>query len=284
MEYVILNNGVKMPQLGYGVFQVSGEECERCVSDALSVGYRLIDTAQIYQNEEGVGAAIAKSGIPRDEIFLTTKVWPTCYSYESCRESVYESMKKLRVDYLDLCLLHHPFGDVYSAYRALEDLSREGVIRSVGVSNFMVDRLVDIASFNRIVPAVNQIETHPYNQQTDVFPWHEKYGVRMEAWAPFSEGHGDIFHHPVLTAIGEKYGKSAAQVILRWHIQRGIVAIPKSTHKERMEENFRVFDFTLTSEDMNAIAALDKGHSSFLSHRDPNTVEMYAKRIKGNLP
>ena len=241
MEYVILNNGVKMPQLGYGVFQVSGEECERCVSDAISVGYRLIDTAQIYQNEEGVGAAITNSGVPREEIFLTTKVWPTHYSHEECRRSVYESMEKLQVDYLDLCLLHQPFSDAYGAYRALEDLCEEGKLRAIGISNFYTDRMIDIASFSRIKPQINQVEIHPHNQQIEGKVWHDKYSVQMEAWAPFGEGRGDMFSLPELKTIGDKYDKTVAQVILRWHLQRGIVIIPKSTHIERMEENFKVF-------------------------------------------
>ena len=258
MEYITLNNGVKMPQLGYGVYQVTREECERCVTDALQVGYRLIDTAQSYFNEEEVGRAIAKSGIPREEIFLTTKVWIEHYGYEACRASVLRSMEKLQVDHLDLCLLHQPFSDVYGAYRALEDLYSEGRIRAIGISNFYADRMVDLASFARVRPAVNQVEIHPHNQQVESKVWHDKYGVQMEAWAPFGEGRGDMFRLPELRAIGETYGKTAAQVILRWHLQRGVVVIPKSTHIERMEENFRVFDFKLSSEDMAAISALDK--------------------------
>lgn len=280
MNYMTLNNGVKMPQLGYGVYQVSKEECERCVADALKVGYRLIDTAQSYFNEEEVGAAIAKSGVPREEIFLTTKVWIEHYGYDACRASVLESMRRLRVEYLDLCLLHQPFSDTYGAYRALEDLYDEGRLRAIGISNFYPDRMIDLASFSRIKPQVNQVEIHPYNQQVESKAWHDEYGIQMEAWAPFGEGRGGMFDLPELKAIGGKYGKTAAQVILRWHLQRGIVVIPKSTHLERMEENFNVFDFTLTGEDMAAIAKLDKKQSAFFSHTDPNMVEWFVKMVE----
>lgn len=280
MNYVTLSNGVKMPQLGYGVYQVTKDECERCVSDALNVGYRLIDTAQSYFNEEEVGNAIAKSGIPREEIFLTTKVWIEHYGYEEAKASILESMRKLQVDYLDLCLLHQPFGDAYGAYRALEDLYDEGKIRAIGISNFYVDRMIDFASFQRIKPMVNQVEIHPHNQQIEAKAWHDKYGVQMEAWAPFGEGRGGMFDLPELKAIAQKYGKTAAQVILRWHLQRGIVVIPKSTHRERMEENFNVFDFELTAEDMTVIAGLDRKQSSFFSHTDPNMVEWFVKMVE----
>lgn len=280
MLTVTLNNGVKMPQLGYGVYQVTKDECERCVADALKVGYRLIDTAQSYFNEEEVGNAISKSGIPREEIFLTTKVWIEHYGYESCKASVLESMRKLQVDYLDLCLLHQPFGDVYGAYHALEDLYENGKIRAIGISNFYPDRMIDIASFAQIKPAINQIEIHPHNQQNESKKWHDKYGVCLEAWAPFGEGRGNMFDLPELKAIADKYGKSVAQVILRWHLQRGIVAIPKSTHIERMKENFDVFDFELTDEDMTAIACLDKKESSFFSHTDPNMVEWFVHMVE----
>lgn len=280
MLTVTLNNGVKMPQLGYGVYQVTKDECERCVSDALEVGYRLIDTAQSYFNEEEVGRAIAKSGIPRNEIFLTTKVWIEHYGYESCKASVLRSMQKLQTDHLDLCLLHQPFGDVYGAYRALEDLYDEGRIRAIGISNFYPDRMIDISSFSRIKPMINQIELHPHNQQTESKLWHDKYGVQLEAWAPFGEGRGGMFELPELVAIGNKYNKTAAQVILRWHLQRGIVVIPKSTHKARMEENFNVFDFSLTDEDMTAISSLDKKQSSFFSHTDPSIVEWFVKMVE----
>lgn len=280
MQYVKLNNGVTMPQLGYGVYQVTRDECETCVSEALKIGYRLIDTAQSYFNEEEVGRAIVKSGIPRNEIFLTTKVWIEHYGYEQCLASVIESMEKLQTDYLDLCLLHQPFGDVYGAYRALEELYEKGKIRAIGISNFYPDRMIDLASFSEIKPAVNQIEIHPHNQQTEAEIWHKKYGVQMEAWAPFGEGRGGIFDLPELKAIGDKYGKTPAQVILRWHLQRGIVVIPKSTHVERMRENIDVFDFTLTAEDMTAISSLDKKQSSFFSHTDPAMVEWFVKMVE----
>lgn len=269
-----------MPQLGYGVYQVTKEECERCVSDALHVGYRSIDTAQSYFNEEEVGNAIAKSGIPREEIFLTTKVWVEHYGYEACRASVLESMRKLQVEYLDLCLLHQPFGDVYGAYRALEDLYDEGKLRAIGISNFYADRMVDLASFVRIKPMVNQIEIHPHHQQEESKRWHDKYQVQLEAWAPFGEGRNGMFTLPELKTIGAKYGKTPAQVMLRWHLQRGIVVIPKSTHVERMQENFDVFDFILTEEDMAVIAALDQKQSAFFSHTDPAMVEWFVQMVE----
>lgn len=280
MEYIKLNNGVKMPILGYGVYQVTQEECERCVLDALEVGYRSIDTAQSYFNEIQVGNAIQKSGIAREDIFLTTKVWIEHYGYEQAKSSVLESMEKLQTDFLDLCLLHQPFSDYYGAYRALEDLQAEGKIRAIGVSNFYVDRLIDIASFARTVPQVNQVETHPFNQQIEAKKYMDKYGVQIEAWAPFGEGRGDMFHNPVIAEIGAKYGKTVAQTILRWHIQKGVVVIPKSTHKERMAENFNVFDFSLTDEDIAAINALDKAESSFFSHYDPAMVEWFVKMVE----
>ena len=280
MQYVTLNNGVKMPQLGYGVYQVTKEECERCVLDALDVGYRAIDTAQSYFNEEEVGSAIEKSPVDRKDIFLTTKVWIEHYGYEQAKASVLKSMEKLRTDYLDLVLLHQPFADYYGAYRALEDLYEEGKLRAIGVSNFYPDRLVDIASFARIKPMVNQIETHPLNQQIEAHQWMEKYGVIHEAWAPFGEGRGNMFSNPVLQEIGSKYHKSVAQVILRWQLQRGIVVIPKSTHKERMAENLNVFDFALTDADMQSIAALDTKTSAFFSHQDPAMVEWFVKMIE----
>lgn len=280
MEYVTLSNGVKMPKLGYGVYQVTKDECERCVSDALKVGYRHIDTAQSYFNEEEVGNAIKKSGIPREELFITTKVWIEHYGYEECRKSVIESMRKLQLDYIDLVLLHQPFADYYGAWRALEEMYAEGKLRAIGVSNFNPDRLVDICSFSRIKPMVNQVETHPHNQQKAAHEWMNKYGVVHEAWAPFGEGRGGLFTDPVLEKIAAKYGKTTAQVMLRWHIQRGIVVIPKSTHIERMKENFDVFGFTLSDEDMQAIAALDKEQSSFFSHTDPNMVEWFVKMVE----
>ena len=277
MEYVTLSNGVKMPILGYGVYQVTKDECERCVLDALKIGYRAIDTAQSYFNEEEVGNAIAKSGIPREEIFLTTKVWIEHYGYEETKKSVIESMKKLKTDYLDLVLLHQPFSDAYGAYRALEELYDEGKIRAIGISNFYVDRMVDFASFNRIKPMVNQVETHIYNQQKE---WADKYGIQLEAWAPFGEGRGGIFDNPVIARIAQKYKKTPAQVMLRWHIKRGVVVIPKSTHIERMEENFNVFDFNLSDEDMETISGLDKAESSFFSHQDPKMVEWFVNIVE----
>ena len=280
MEYVQLSNGIQMPMLGYGVYQVTKDECERCVLDALEVGYRSIDTAQSYFNEEEVGNAIVKSGIPREEIFLTTKVWVEHYGYEECKKSVYDSLKKLKTDYLDLMLLHQPFSDYYGAWRALEELYKEGILRAIGVSNFYPDRLVDIANFAEICPMVNQVETHVLNQQTEAKKWMDKYHVQIEAWAPFGEGRGGLFTNPTLTEIGAKYGKSAAQVMLRWNMQRGVIVLPKSTHKERMIQNLDVFDFILSDEDMTAIAALDTQTSSFFSHYDPNMVEWFAKMVE----
>ncbi len=280
MEYITLSNGVKMPQLGYGVYQVTQNECERCVLDALKVGYRSIDTAQSYFNEEQVGAAIEKSGIDRKEIFLTTKVWIEHYGYEETKKSVLDSMRKLRTDYLDLCLLHQPFSDYYGAWRALEELYESGKIRAIGVSNFYPDRLVDLCSFARIRPMVNQVEVHPLNQQVEAKKWMDKYDVQIEAWAPFGEGRCGMFENPVLNEIGAKYHKSAAQVILRWHLQRGVVVIPKSTHIERMQENLNVFDFELSSEDMEKIASLDTKTSAFFSHDDPGMVEWFVKMVE----
>lgn len=280
MKYVTLANGVKMPQLGYGVYQVSKDECERCVLDALKVGYRHIDTAQSYFNEEEVGNAIANSGIPREEIFITTKVWIENYGYERAKASVLESMRKLKTNYIDLMLLHQPFADYYGAWRALEDLYAEGKLRAIGISNFYPDRMVDLCSFARIKPMVNQVETHPYNQQIDAQKWMEKYGVQIEAWAPFGEGRGGLFTDKTIAEIAKKYNKSVAQVILRWELQRDIVVIPKSVHIERMSENFNVFDFELTKSDIKTIAALDKNQSSFFSHTDPNMVEWFVKLVE----
>ncbi len=280
MEYVTLYNGVEMPILGYGVYQVAKDECGRCVLDALKAGYRSLDTAQSYFNEEEVGAAVEKSGIARRDIFLTTKVWIEHYGYEAAKASVIESMAKLKTDYLDLCLLHQPFADYYGAWRALEEFYEAGTIRAIGVSNFYPDRLVDLASFARIKPMVNQVETHPYNQQLQAHGIMKKYGVQHEAWAPFGEGRGGLFEDETLKALGAKYGKSPAQIILRWHIQRGIVVIPKSTHYERMVQNLDVFNFALTDEDMAGIKALDKAPSSFFSHSDPAMVEWFAQMVK----
>lgn len=281
MEYVELSNGVKMPKLGFGVYQVSKEDCERCVLDAINTGYRLIDTAQSYFNEEEVGNAIEKCAVPRNELFITTKVWINNYGYDNCKISVLESMKKLKVDYLDLVLLHQPFGDYYGAYRALEDLYEEGKIRAIGVSNFYPDRLTDMCLFGRkIVPHVNQVETNPRNQQVEAKKNMEKYNVQIEAWAPFGEGRNNMFENSTLIEIGKKHNKSVAQVILRWLTQRNVVALAKSTHKERIEENFNIFDFKLSSEDMEKITSLDNQNSLFFSHYDPKMVEWFDEMVK----
>ena len=280
MEYIALSNGVKMPQLGYGVYQVTKEECERCVMDALSVGYRSIDTAQSYFNEEEVGNAIEKSGISRKELFLTSKVWIEHFGYEECKKSVLESMEKLRTDYLDLMLLHQPFGDTYGAWRALEELYEAGKLRAIGISNHYVDRMVEFANFTRIKPMVNQMEVHPFQQQKELKKWMDKYDIRLEAWAPFGEGRNGLFENETLKEIGEKYGKTTAQVMLRWHIQRGVIVIPKSVHKERMIENFAIFDFSLTEEDMQKIAQMDTATSAFFSHQDPAMVEWFVKMVE----
>lgn len=280
MEYVTLSNGVKMPILGYGVYQVTQDECERCVLDALKAGYRSIDTAQSYFNEEQVGSAIKKSGVPREEIFLTTKIWLEHYGYENAKISVLESMRKLRTDYLDLVLLHQPFGDAYGAWRALEELYEAGKLRAIGISNYYPDRMVEFANFNRIKPMVNQIETHIFNQQKTAKEWADKYNIQLEAWAPFGEGRGGTFDNPVIAEIAVKVNKTPAQVMLRWNIQRGIVVIPKSTHFERMVENFDVFDFSLTDEDMGKIDALDTASSSFFSHQDPAIIEWFVQMVE----
>ena len=274
MQYVVLNNGVKMPQLGYGVYQVSNEECERCVRDAISVGYRAIDTAQSYGNEEAVGNAIRKCGVPRDELFVATKVWISNAGYEKARASIDASLKRLHSDYIDLLLIHQPFGDYYGTYRAMEEAYRAGKLRAIGVSNFYPDRLIDICQFAEVTPAVNQVETHVFQQQRVAHQYMEKYGVQHESWGPFAEGRKDFFTNPVLTQIGEKYGKSAAQTALRFLLQSDVVVIPKSTHIERMRQNLDVFDFALSEEDLAAIRDLDEGESLFFSHYDPATVEM----------
>ena len=280
MEYITLNNGVKMPLLGYGVYQVTKEECERCVLDAIKSGYRLIDTAQSYFNEEAVGNAIEKCGVPREELFITTKVWIDNYGYEKTRASVLNSMKKLKVDYLDLVLLHQPFSDYYGAYHALEDLYKEGKLKAIGVSNLYPDRLSDIAAFNEITPQVNQVEVNPLNQQIFAQENMIKNNVQIEAWAPFGEGRNNMFDNEVLKDIGAKYGKSVAQVILRWLIQRGVVALAKSTHVERMEENFNIFDFKLSEEDMETIKNLDTGKSLFFNHQEASTVDLFVKFVE----
>lgn len=274
MEYVTLNNGIKMPMLGYGVYQVSSDECERCVLDAIDVGYRSVDTAQAYGNEEAVGNAVKKCGVARDKLFITTKVWISNGGYEKAKASLEESLKKLQTDYIDLVLIHQPFNDYYGTYRAMEEAYKEGWIRAVGVSNFYPDRLVDLCNFVEVMPAVNQVETHVFQQQKQAHEYMLKYGVQHESWGPFAEGRKDFFTNLILNEIGEKHGKSAAQTALRFLIQSGVVVIPKSTHKERMKENFDVFDFTLDEDDMSAIAALDEKESLFFSHYDPATVEM----------
>ena len=280
MEYVKLNNGVEMPILGFGVYQIPREETKKCVLDAISVGFRAIDTAQSYFNEAEVGDAIKESGIPREEFFITTKIWIDNYGYEKCKASIEESLKKLKTDYIDLVLLHQPFSDYYGAYRALEDLYAEGKIRAIGVSNFYPDRLADMCLFGRkVIPAVNQVETNPLNQQVKAQENMEKYGVHIEAWAPFGEGKNNMFSNPTLVEIGKKYNKSAAQVVLRWLIQREVIIACKSTHKERMEENFKVFDFELSNEDMEAIKALDTSDSLFFNHQDPSMVEWFDKMV-----
>ena len=280
MEYVKLNNGVEMPILGFGVYQIPREETKRCVLDAINAGFRAIDTAQSYFNEAEVGDAIKESGIPREEFFITTKIWIDNYGYEKCKASVEESLKKLKTDYIDLVLLHQPFSDYYGAYRALEELYEEGKIRAIGVSNFYPDRLADMCLFGRkVIPAVNQVETNPLNQQVKAQENMEKYGVHIEAWAPFGEGKNNMFSNPTLVEICKKYNKSAAQVILRWLIQRGVIIACKSIHKERMEENFKVFDFELSNEDMEAIKALDTSDSLFFNHQEPSMVEWFDKMV-----
>ena len=275
MEYVTLNNGIKMPKLGYGVYQTPPEDTKRCVLDAIEVGYRSIDTAQAYYNEEGVGAALAECGLPREEFFLTTKVWITNAGCEKAKASIEESMKKLQTDYLDLLLIHQPFGDYYGTYRAMEELYEAGKLRAIGVSNFGPDRYLDIEHFSKVKPAVNQIETHVFQQQKTAKKYLQKYGCQIESWGPFAEGRNDFFTNPVLTEIGAKYGKSAAQTALRFLMQSDVVVIPKSVHKDRMQQNFDIFDFTLTAEDMAAIEALDSGESLFFSHYAPETVEWF---------
>lgn len=277
MEYVTLNNGIQMPKVGFGVYQIQDQkQCVQVVLDAIEAGYRLIDTAQSYGNEEAVGKAIRQASVDRNELFITTKVWISNYGYEKTKASVEESLRKMQLDYFDLVLLHQPFGDYYGAYHALVDLYNMGKIRAIGVSNFYPDRLVDMALFNEVVPAVNQIEVNPFHQRIEDLVYNEKYGVQIEAWAPFAEGRNHMFSNPELQAIGDKYHKSIAQVILRWLLQRHIVPLAKSVHKERMLENINIFDFELTDEDMAKITALDKKESSFFSHYDPATIEMIA--------
>lgn len=274
MDYFTLNNGKKMPALGYGVFQIPDQsECERCVLDAIDVGFRLIDTAQGYGNERAVGNAIKKSGVAREELFITTKLWISEYGYEKTKASILGSLERLQLDYLDLLLIHQPFNDYYGTYRAMEELYAEGKLKAIGVSNFYPDRLIDLIKFNKIVPMVNQVETHPYNQQVKAHEIMKKYGVQIQAWAPFAEGKNNLFEDETLKGIGAKYNKTNAQVTLRYLIQRGISVIPKTVNKDRMKQNFDIFDFTLSEEDMSTIATLDKTESLFFSHYDPETVE-----------
>ena len=275
MNTITLNNGVKMPQMGYGVFQVSPAECERCVLDAISVGYRMIDTAQAYHNEEGVGNAIQKCGVPREELFIVTKVWISNAGEEKAYASILESLKKLKSDYIDLLLIHQPFGDYYGTYRAMERAYREGKVRAIGVSNFYPDRFIDLQEHVEIKPMVNQVETHVFNQQVEPQKYMEKYGCHIMSWGPFAEGLNDFFHNEVLQEIGKTHGKTLAQTALRFLIQRGVIIIPKSTHKERMQENLDIFDFELTSDEMARIAALDLKHSLFFSHYEPKMVEQF---------
>ena len=275
MEYVTLTGGVKMPKLGYGVYQVSPDECERCVSDALAVGYRSVDTAQAYYNEEGVGRAVKKSGVPRSELFLTTKVWISNAGEKKAAASIDESLKKLDTDYIDLLLIHQPFGDYYGTYRAMEQAVKAGKVRAIGVSNFYPDRLIDLYNFCEIKPAVNQVETHVFFQQKKAHEVMKKLGVQHESWGPFAEGKNGLFTNPVLKEIAAQKGKSVAQVALRYLMQSDVVVIPKSVKKERMAENLAVFDFTLSDADMAAISALDTNASLFFSHYDPDTVEWF---------
>lgn len=275
MDYVTLNNGVKMPQLGYGVYQTPPEDTERCVLEAIEVGYRSIDTAQAYGNEEGVGNAIQKCGLPREDLFITTKIWISNAGYEKAKASIAESLRKLQTDYIDLLLIHQPFGDYYGTYRAMEEAYRAGKVRAIGVSNFYPDRYLDLAHFAEIKPAVNQVETHVFQQQKMAKEYLKKNGTQIMSWGPFAEGKNDYFNNPVLKDIAAAHGKSAAQVALRFLLQSDVVLIPKSVHKERMEENFNVFDFALTDEEMARIEALDTGKSLFFSHYDPQTVEWF---------
>lgn len=279
MQKVILNNGVEMPTLGFGVFQIQDEkECEQAVYDAIMAGYRLIDTAASYLNEEAVGRAIKRSGVPREELFITTKLWVQDTGYEHTKKAFEKSLERLQLDYLDLYLIHQPFGDVYGSWRAMEELYREGKIRAIGVSNFYPDRLTDFIIHNEVVPAVNQVETHPFCQQIESAKLMKENNVQIESWGPFAEGKNNMFQNELLVSIAEKHNKSVAQVILRWLTQRGVVAIPKSVRKERIIENFNIFDFELSQEDMEKIAALDTKESLFFSHRDPEMVKWIGTR------
>ncbi|MGG0741281.1 aldo/keto reductase [Niallia taxi] len=281
METVTLANGIKMPILGFGVYQISDlAECERVVGEAIEVGYRSIDTAQAYRNEEAVGNAVRKSGIPREEFFITTKVWISNAGYEKAKASIEESLRLLQTEYIDLMLIHQPFNDYYGTYRAMEEYYKAGKIKAIGVSNFYPDRFIDIAQFSEIKPMVNQVETHVFNQQKQAQQIMEKYGTQIESWGPFAEGKNDFFNNETLKAIGEQYGKSVAQVALRYLIQRNVVVIPKTVSKDRMIQNFEVFDFALTNEDMNKIEKLDQEKSLFFSHSDPETVEFLTGLVR----
>lgn len=275
MEFVTLNNGIKMPMEGFGVFQVPDPAvCEQAVLDAIASGYRLIDTAAAYMNEESVGAAVKKCGVPRSELFITTKLWVQDSSYEGAKKAIETSLEKLDMDYIDLYLLHQPLGDYYGAWRAMEEAYKAGKLKAIGVCNFYPHVLADFCETVDVIPAVNQVELHPFFQQENALKVMKDYGVVPEAWGPFAEGKHGIFTHPVLTSIGEKYGKTAAQVALRWNVDRGVVVIPKSVHKARMEQNMDIWDFSLSPEDMEAVAALDLGHSEIVNHFDPNFVKM----------
>lgn len=275
MEYVTLNNGVRIPKVGFGVFQIPDMECEQCVIDAVNSGYRLIDTAQAYYNEEAVGRAISRCGVPREELFITTKVWVTEHSYDKAKTSVMESIRKLQTDYLDLVLIHQPLGDYYAAYHALEDLYKEKRVRAIGISNFSAERMADITAFMEVIPAVNQVETHAFFQQEWLHGWMQRLNIQHEAWGPLAEHRvKELTSNPMLVEMGKRHGKTAAQVILRFNVQRGIVIIPKSLHKERMAENIDLFDFTLSDEEMNEIRKLDEDRSLWLAYDDPNIVTM----------
>ena len=279
MKKVLLNNGVEMPILGFGVFQVTNaEECERAVVEAIRTGYRLIDTAASYGNEVEVGNAIKRSGVAREELFITTKLWIQDAGYESTKKAFEKSLKKLQLDYLDLYLIHQPYGDIYGSWRAMEDLYREGRIKAIGVANFQPDRLMDLIVHNNVIPAVNQIETHPFCQQIETQKFLQENNVQIQSWGPFAEGKNNIFKNELLFSIGGKYNKTVAQVILRWLTQRGVVVIPKSVHKERIIENFNIFDFELSPEDMNAIVTLNTNKSLFFDHRDPEVVKRLSSR------
>ncbi len=279
MEYVTLNNGVKMPILGFGVFQIRDpKECENAVLEALKTGYRLIDTAASYFNEKEVGNAIKKSGVPREELFITTKLWIDGTGYENTKLDFQRSLDNLQLDYLDLFLIHQPYGDIHGSWRALEELYEEGKVRAIGVSNFHPDRLVDLIAFHHIIPAVNQIETHPFLQQLETQKFLEEQGIQIESWAPFAEGENELFSNKLLQSIGDKYNKSIAQVVLRWLTQRGVVAIPKSVHKDRIQQNFEIFDFKLSKEEILIIESLDLKKSSFFDHRDPAMVKWLCER------